>query len=278
MIILLAAILGLLVGSFLNVVIYRLPEMLEAGWQAQCQELANEQSAVINPSINLLTPASHCPHCQAPVRWWQNVPLLSYMILRGKCHACQVSISIRYPFVELLSAVLSGVLAWHFGVNWMLLGALLFTWILIACFWIDYDHQLLPDALTLLLLWIGLLFNLREYFATLESAVIGAMAGYLFFWGIYWLFKLFTGKEGLGYGDFKLLAALGAWLGWQYLPLIVLISGVLSIVIAIGLRCFQSRELSKPMAYGPSLVIAGWVTLVWGQTLMNAYITWALHG
>jgi leader peptidase (prepilin peptidase)/N-methyltransferase len=265
MIIFISTLLGLLVGSFLNVVIYRLPKMLEAQWQN------------IKSPLTLSHPRSHCPACEQPVLWWQNIPLLSYVLLSGKCGHCHGKISLRYPTIEVLTAMLCGYLAWHFGYGWPLLASLLFTWILVACFFIDIDHQLLPDNLTLPLLWLGLLFNLNHTFASLNDAVIGTIAGYLFFWVIYWLFKLITKKEGLGYGDFKLLAAIGAWIGWQYLPVVVLFSAVLTLIIAVILRCFKNRDLQKAMAYGPALVIAAWVALLWGHPILNAYLNWALN-
>ncbi len=265
-IIFISALFGLLIGSFLNVVIYRLPKILEAEWQNDT-----------NSTLTLSRPRSHCPACQKPVLWWQNIPVLSYLCLKGKCGHCHVKISLRYPLIELLTAIISGYLAWHFGYGWPLLGSLLFTWIMVACFFIDVDHQLLPDNLTLPLLWLGLLFNLNHTFASLNDAVIGAIAGYLFFWIIYWIFKLLTKKEGLGYGDFKLLAAIGAWTGWQYLLVVILLSAVLTLTVAIALRFINNRNLEKAMAYGPALVIAGWITLLWGHPIVNTYLQWALH-
>lgn len=272
-------VLGLLVGSFLNVVIYRLPLMMERAWRQECQqtlaqrpgEEASAQEA--DEPFTLNRPRSHCPTCRKPVAWWQNVPVLSFILLKGRCGHCQAAISWRYPAIELLTAALSGVLAWHFGPTLALAAGLVFTWMAIACFFIDWDHHLLPDQLTLPLLWLGLLVNLNGTFVSLHSAVLGAVIGYLFFWLVYQGFKALTGKEGLGYGDFKLLAALGAWFGWSCLPLIVIVSGVLGILMALALR-LGGRPLSQAIPYGPSLVIAGWLVLLWGQTWVQLYLAW----
>jgi len=259
--------LGLCVGSFLNVVIYRLPLMLESRWRRDCCELLELEQERQDAPLTLATPNSHCPHCSAPIRPWQNVPVISYLLLRGRCANCAAPISLRYPAIELATALATLLLGWHFGLSLALLGALLFTWALIALIMIDIDHQLLPDTITLPLLWLGLLFNIAGAYALLEDAVIGAMAGYLILWSIYWLFKLATGREGMGYGDFKLLAALGAWTGWQSLHLIVLMSSLVGAVFGIALMLLKRRGREVPMPFGPYLAIAGWITLLWGDAI-----------
>lgn len=263
--------LGLLVGSFLNVVIHRLPKMLERAWQQQCAELRGEEVTVL-PAYNLLVPRSACPHCQHAISAWENVPLFSYVLLRGKCRGCAAPISPRYPLIELFTALLSGFAAWHFGFGMMTCAALLLIWILVALTAIDFDTQLLPDDLTLPLLWLGLLFNLFGTFTSLPSAVLGAVFGYLSLWGVYWAFKLLTGKEGMGYGDFKLLAALGAWLGWQMLPLIILLSSLVGAVIGITLIVALKRGRNIPIPFGPYLAGGGLIALFWGANLTQAYL------
>ncbi|MFV0477233.1 MAG: prepilin peptidase [Parahaliea sp.] len=264
--------LGLVVGSFLNVVIFRLPLMMQSSWRSECHLLLEIEQSEEEPRLTLSTPNSHCPNCKAPVKPWQNIPVLSYLILMGKCANCKVSISIRYPVVELVTGLASLFMALHFGPSLMMVGAVLLTWALIALTMIDIDHQLLPDDITLPLLWLGLLFNLNATFVSLQDAVIGAMAGYLLLWSIYWLFKLLTGKEGMGYGDFKLLAALGAWLGWQALPLIILLSSLVGAVIGIALMLIRKRGRDIPIPFGPYLAIAGWIALLWGETISSAYL------
>ncbi len=263
--------LGLVVGSFLNVLIYRLPLMLEAGWRRDCCELL-EQPAPESPHLNLASPNSHCPHCKAPIKPWQNIPVFSYIALGGKCASCRAGISLRYPVVESVTGLASLFLALYFGPTPALPGALLFTWALIALTLIDIDHQLLPDDITLPLLWLGLLFNISGVFVSLQDAVIGAIAGYLILWSVYWLFKLLTGKEGMGYGDFKLLAALGAWFGWQALPVIILLSSLVGAVIGIALMVIKRRGREVPIPFGPYLAMAGWVILVWGDPIMQRYL------
>lgn len=264
--------LGLVVGSFLNVVIYRLPLMMEASWRSECASLLTVEHTTETPRLSLATPNSHCPYCKAPVRPWQNIPVLSYLALRGRCASCGVGISPRYPIVELLTGLASLFLALQFGASLAMVGAVLFTWVLIALTMIDIDHQLLPDNLTLPLLWLGLLFNLDGTFVPLHEAVIGAIAGYLSLWSVYWAFKLLTGKEGMGYGDFKLLAALGAWLGWQALPLIVLLSSLVGAVVGIALMVLRHRGREVPIPFGPYLAMAGWLSLVWGERIMAGYL------
>lgn len=268
--------LGLVVGSFLNVVIYRLPLIMEARWRRDCTEMLQlEQQAPAAPeaSFNLAFPHSHCPHCKAAIKPWHNIPVLSYGLLNGKCSSCAAKISPRYPLLELVTGLMTLALVWHFDISLALLGALLFTWSLIALTMIDIDHQLLPDDITLPLLWLGLLFNVSTTYVSLTDAVIGAIAGYLSLWSIYWVFKLITGKEGMGYGDFKLLAALGAWLGWQALPMIILLSSLVGACCGIALMMIKRRGKEVPMPFGPYLAMAGWIVLLWGDSIMSHYLT-----
>lgn len=265
------AILGLIVGSFLNVVIHRLPKMLEIGWQQQCAELRGEEPAPITP-YNLMVPGSACPHCNHPISAWENIPVVSYLLLRGKCRGCGAAISMRYPVIEAISGILSGYAAWHFGFGPAAAGALLLVWALAALTAIDLDTQLLPDDITLPLLWAGLLLNLFGVFTNLEAAVLGAAIGYLALWSVYWMFKFATGKEGMGYGDFKLLAALGAWLGWQMLPLIILLSSLVGAVVGITLIVVAKHGRNVPIPFGPYLAGGGLVALFWGHTLTQEYL------
>ena len=268
--------LGLVVGSFLNVVIHRLPKMLERSWTTQAREFLEPDSVTETPpAYNLATPRSCCPHCGARVKAWQNIPLISFMLLRGRCHACAAPISIRYPLVELITGVASMAVAWRFGFEWYTLGALAFTWGLIALAAIDLDTMLLPDAIVLPLLWAGLLFNLWLESVSLESAVLGAACGYLLLWGVYHLFRLATGKEGMGHGDFKLLAMLGAWLGLASLPGIILLSSVIGAVTGIALIALTRRQAGVPMPFGPFLAGAGWISLMWGDRLNALYLAGA---
>ncbi|WP_369602526.1 A24 family peptidase [Hahella sp. SMD15-11] len=269
-----ALILGLLIGSFLNVVIYRLPKMLERQWRAECVALTGASATPEQPEapFNLVTPASTCPHCGHRIRPWENIPALSYLLLRGRCSQCRQRISVRYPIVEVVTGILSAALAWHFGPTPQLLAALVLTWGLIALTMIDADTQLLPDVLTLPLLWLGLLVNTQGLFTDLNSAVWGAAAGYLSLWTVYWLFKLITGKEGMGYGDFKLLAALGAWMGWQMLPLIILLSSLVGAVVGIAMIIALGRDRQIPIPFGPYLATAGWIALLWGEPIVNAWL------
>ncbi len=266
--------LGLCVGSFLNVVIHRLPKMMERDWFAQCAEITGTPAKGDNDAqLSLAKPRSRCPACGHQIRAHENIPLLSYfLVLRGKCSGCGVAISLRYPLVEALTGALSAYVIWHFGGNLAGLGALFLIWALIALSFIDLDTQLLPDSITLPLLWLGLLFNLWGVFTDLTIAVIGAMAGYLVLWSIYWLFKLLTGKEGMGYGDFKLLAALGAWLGWQMLPAIVLLSSVVGAAVGITLIVFARHGRNIPIPFGPYLACAGVIALFWGESLTSTYL------
>ena len=266
-------ILGAMVGSFLNVVIHRMPIMMERQWRQQCAELENPDTAEQPQEIfNLAKPDSHCPHCGHDIRAWENIPILSYLFLRGRCSGCGARISLRYPIIEAVTALLSAFAAWRFGVSWETAGALLLTWSLIPLTMIDIDHHLLPDSITLPFLWLGLGLNLFGIYTDLNSAVIGAIAGYLSLWIVYWSFKLLTGKEGMGYGDFKLLAMLGSWMGWQQLPTVILLSSVVGAVIGIGMIALRGRDHSIPIPFGPYLAIAGLIAFYWGGDLTNAYL------
>jgi len=268
-----AGLLGLCVGSFLNVVIHRLPKMMEQDWQAQCAELRGESPPDQGEALSLAKPRSRCPNCGHQITALENIPLVSYLlILKGKCSVCGTRISPRYPITELLTGLLSAFAAWHFGPTIQTVGALALLWALIALSAIDLDTQLLPDSITLPLLWLGLAFNLWTTFADLPTAVIGAMAGYLSLWSVFWLFKLATGKEGMGYGDFKLLAALGAWLGWQMLPAIILLSSVVGAVVGIALIVAARHGRNVPIPFGPYLAAAGVIALFWGQRITQGYL------
>ncbi|MFA7834023.1 prepilin peptidase [Aeromonas dhakensis] len=265
---------SLMIGSFLNVVIHRLPIMLEREWQAEYLSYFNPETQLQQEErYNLMVPRSACPHCGHAITAMENIPLLSWLWLKGRCRECLAPISPRYPLVELLTALLSLVVAATFPPSWGLLAALLLTWVLVALTFIDLDKMLLPDQLTLPLLWGGLLFNLAGGFVPLADAVIGAMAGYLVLWSLYWAFKLLTGKEGMGYGDFKLLAALGAWLGWQALPIVLLLSSLVGAIIGISLILLRNHHQGKPIPFGPYLAIAGWIALLWGDTITRWYLT-----
>ena len=263
--------LGLLVGSFLNVVIHRLPKMMENEWRNQCAELHGDAPVEDEP-FSLIRPRSRCPSCGHPISALENIPILSWLWLRGRCSDCQAPISPRYPIVEAVTGLCSAAGAAYFGYGWMLLGALLLIWSLIALTFIDADTQLLPDSITLPLLWMGLCFNLFGVFADLSSAVLGAMVGYLSLWSVYWAFKLVTGKEGMGYGDFKLLAALGAWLGWQMLPLIILLSSLVGAAVGIVLIILARQGRHVPIPFGPYLAAAGLIALIWGKDLTQMYL------
>ena len=266
-----AGLLGLLVGSFLNVVIHRLPIMMERDWAGQCAELKGEAAPVFEP-LSRVRPRSRCPHCGHPIGALENIPVVSWLFLRGRCKACAAPISPRYPLIEAVSGLLFALSAWHFGFTAAGLGALVLIAALLALTAIDFDTQLLPDDITLPLLWIGLALNAFNVYTDLKSAVFGAMAGYLSLWGVYWLFKIFTGKEGMGYGDFKLLAALGAWLGWQMLPLTILLSSFVGAVVGIAMMVFARHGRNVPIPFGPYLAAAGIIALVWGKPLTRAYL------
>lgn len=267
----LCAILGLLVGSFLNVVIHRLPRMLEREWAAQCAALRGEET-IEQPPFNLLLPRSACPTCGHQITAWENIPVISYLVLHGRCAQCRTPIAKRYPVIEALTGLLSAFIAWHFGLGTAAFTALLFGWALIALTCIDLETQLLPDDITLPLLWLGLLINLGGIFTDLRSAVIGAVAGYLTLWAVYWLFKLVTGKEGMGYGDFKLLAAIGAWLGWKMLPVVILLSSLVGAAVGIALIVFARHGRHIPIPFGPYLAGGGLIALFWGEPIISAYL------
>lgn len=266
-----SVIFGLMVGSFLNVVIHRLPKMMEIEWHNNCLELQGKE-APNTIKYSLSSPRSTCPKCGHMISALENIPIISYLALRGKCRNCKNPIGIRYPLIEALTGVLIGLVSWKFGYSTTTLFAWAFTFTLIALTFIDFDTQLLPDDMTLPLLWLGLLFNLNTGFTDLKAAVIGAAAGYLILWSVYWLFKLVTGKEGMGYGDFKLLAAIGAWFGWQLLPAVILLSSVLGAVIGISLIVFTKRGREVPMPFGPFLAIGGIAALFLGQQLASFYL------
>jgi leader peptidase (prepilin peptidase)/N-methyltransferase len=277
-------VLGLLVGSFLNVVIFRFPVMLRRDWEEQCRELTDPENAPREEGesraekqtnrFNLLVPGSHCLQCGHQITALENIPVLSYLFLKGRCSACGVHISARYPIVEILTAILSALVAWRLGPGWESLLALTFTWILIALAGIDIDEKLLPDAITLPLLWLGLIVSLWSFpaFTDMRSAIIGAAGGYLSLWLLFHLFRLITGKEGMGYGDFKLLAALGAWYGWQMLPLTVLLSTVVGAVVGVALIITGRRDRQTAIPFGPYLAAAGWISLLWGNDIMDWYL------
>lgn len=267
------SLLGLCVGSFLNVVIYRLPVMMKREWQTQLEEFQGKEPSP-HSTFNLMTPNSACPHCKHAIKAWQNIPVISYLALKGKCAHCKTKISARYPTIELITAVLSGMVAWQMGFGYAVLGLLLLTWALIALTMIDIDEQLLPDSITLPLLWLGLICNSFALFTDLQSAVFGAVAGYLSLWSVFWLFKLLTGKEGMGYGDFKLLAALGAFFGWQALPVIILLSSVVGAVVGIAGILILGRDKNIPIPFGPYLAAAGWIAALWGNQLSAAYFAY----
>ena len=266
-----AGLFGLIVGSFLNVVIHRLPKMMEADWQCQCAELRGEELPTTEP-LTLATPRSRCPHCGHGITAMENIPVISWLVLRGKCSSCKAPISIRYPLVEAATGLLSAYAAFHFGFGLQAAGAILFVWAMIALTGIDFDTQLLPDSITLPLVWLGLLFNLFGTYTSLSSAVIGAMAGYLSLWSVYWGFRLATGKEGMGFGDFKLLAAIGAWLGWQMLPVTILLSSLVGAIVGVGLIVLAKRGRNVPIPFGPYLAAAGLLALFYGKELNRTYL------
>lgn len=263
-------IIGLMVGSFLNVVIYRLPEMMKRNWLQQCAELHGKAIETL-PTFNLITPRSACPHCGHKITALENIPIISYLALRGRCSQCQARISPRYPIVEAVTALMSGFVAWHFGYSLITIAVLIFVWSLIALAVIDLNTQLLPDDITLPLLWLGVLVNMNDGFTDLHSAITGVMAGYLSLWSIYWCFKLITGKEGMGYGDFKLLAAIGAWLGWSMLPIVILFSSLVGAIAGVGLIIAAKLKKNIPIPFGPYLVGGALIALFWGEKLNRAY-------
>jgi leader peptidase (prepilin peptidase)/N-methyltransferase len=274
------ALFGLLIGSFLNVVIHRLPIIMERDWRMQCAELAATAApagGAVPPAptfepLSLVAPRSRCPHCGHQIDALENIPIISYLVLKGRCKACGKGISVRYPLVEALTGLLFGYAAWRYGFTLATAGALLFIAAMIALTFIDFDTQLLPDDITLPLVWAGLLINLNGTFTTLSNAVIGAVAGYLALWLVYWAFKLATGKEGMGYGDFKLLAALGAWFGWQMLPLTILLSSFVGAIVGIALIVLARHGRNVPIPFGPYLAAAGIIALFWGRALNQTYL------
>jgi leader peptidase (prepilin peptidase) / N-methyltransferase len=268
-----AVLFGLVAGSFLNVVIHRLPRMMERQWRAECAELAGTPAPAAEPSpYNLMVPRSACPHCGHGITALENIPIASYIALGGKCSACKKPISLRYPVVEALAGALSGYIAWRYGLSAAMFGALIFAWAMVALSFIDLDTFYLPDSVTLPLLWAGLLLNTAAVFTDLRSAIFGAVAGYVALWSVYWIFKLATGKEGMGYGDFKLLAAIGAWLGWKMLPLVILLSSLVGALVGIGLIAFARHGRNVPIPFGPYLAAAGLIALFWGEPLTRQYL------
>ncbi len=265
-------------GSFLNVVIYRLPIMMHKAWNKECCEFLEieKKNNENEGQFNLVVPFSRCPHCQHKIRAWENIPVLSYIFLKGRCSSCQSSISIRYPAIELLTGLLSFIVAMHFGYGVQVIPALLLTWSLITLSFIDIDHQLLPDDITLPFLWLGLLFSFFSIFTGISSSLIGAMAGYMILWSIYIAFKILTGKEGMGHGDFKLLAMLGAWMGWEMLPLTIILSSFCGALIGISMIVFGGRDRKQAMPFGPYLAMAGWIALIWGEQISSNYNNWLL--
>lgn len=267
-----AAIFGLVIGSFLNVVIYRIPLQLEAGWKRDARDFLGMDPDPEASNISVAVPASHCPSCGAEVKPWHNIPVLSYLLLKGKCANCSAKISLQYPVVELITAIITAYVAYRYGLTVQAILVLLFSWSLISLTGIDFNHKLLPDNITLPLLWLGLLANINGQFVELSDAVIGAAAGYLSLWSVYWLFKLLTGKEGMGHGDFKLLATLGAWMGWQYLPMILLLASVVGAIVGLAGILIMGRDKQIPIAFGPYLAAAGWIALLWGSSIMDWYL------
>lgn len=278
-----AVLLGLVIGSFLNVVIHRLPRMMEREWHEQAAAVLDDSSLAdcatklramqrVPAAYSVVSPQSSCPKCGRHIRIWENVPIISFLVLRGRCKGCGAPISIRYPLIEATSGILAGYAAWHFGFTGAALGAALIAWALLALTAIDIDTQLLPDDITLPLLWLGLIVNIEATFTPLNNAVLGAVAGYLSLWSVYWLFKLVTGKEGMGFGDFKLLAAIGAWLGWKLLPLVILLASLVGALIGIGLIVLGRHGRGTPIPFGPYLAAAGLIALFWGEHINQAYL------
>lgn len=265
--------LGLMVGSFLNVVIYRLPLMIQRNWKRECLDYLEQSSECESTeAFDLTRPGSHCPHCNHAISALENIPVLSYLALRGRCKACKAPISPRYPIIELVTALASSYVAWRFGFTVTTAMLLLLTWSLISLTMIDFDTQLLPDVITLPILWLGLCLSLVPGLVPPETAILGAALGYLSLWSVYWLFKLITGKEGMGHGDFKLLALLGAWLGWQMLPLVIFLSAIVGAFVGIALILIKGRDKNIPIPFGPYLATAGWIALMWGPQINQAYL------
>ncbi|MEM7358559.1 MAG: A24 family peptidase [Pseudomonadota bacterium] len=264
--------LGLLVGSFLNVVIYRYPNLLKYQWSAQSSEWLNGEPYAKPAPPGIVAPGSHCGHCKAPVRAWQNIPIISYLLLRGRCASCQQPFSIRYPLVELLTGLVSAYVVHHFGWSVQAVAAIALSWVLIVLTFIDFDHQLLPDDIVLPVLWLGLGLSLLPVFAEVQDSVLGAIAGYLSLWLVFQAFKLLTGKEGMGHGDFKLLALFGAWLGWQMLPQIILVSTVVGSLVGITLMALKKASSENAIPFGPYIALAGWIAMLWGEQINQTYL------
>ncbi|MBU0743947.1 MAG: A24 family peptidase [Gammaproteobacteria bacterium] len=266
-----AGVLGLIVGSFLNVVIYRLPITIKNEYEKSWIEYFHQKLSTKHQSINLATPSSHCPKCKAQILWWQNIPVISYIILHGKCHQCKAHISLRYPTIEILSCIATIFIVMHLGIQIKTFPILVLTWALIAAIFIDLEEQLLPDQITMPLIWLGLLLNTNSIFTSPQNAIIGATSGYLFLWSITKIFKMIRKVEGMGYGDFKLLAVFGAWLGWQVLPLIIFTASLVGAIIGITLILSKKHRFNKPLPFGPYIATAGWLALFWGQSALNWY-------
>ncbi|MEY3287850.1 MAG: hypothetical protein RLZZ419_92 [Pseudomonadota bacterium] len=271
----LVGLIGLMVGSFLNVVIYRLPVMMQQNWRKDCTEYLKIDATETDEAFNLSLPLSRCPNCKTPIKPYQNIPVISYLFLKGRCASCSQPISLRYPLIEAFTAITSAIVAWHFGYSPQMVFALVLTWSLIALSFIDIDHQLLPDNITLPVLWLGLFLSLFDFFTDTDASIIGTIAGYTSLWVVFHLFKLVTGKEGMGFGDFKLLALLGAWLGWQYLPIIILLSSLVGAIIGVSQIVFAKRDHTIPIPFGPYLAIAGWLALMWGKDINQLYLKMA---
>lgn len=263
--------LGLLVGSFLNVVIYRLPKMMALDWEAQARSVLGIADPVDKEAFNLVLPHSKCTQCDHEIKPWENIPIVSWLLLRGRCSSCKTSISFQYPLVEAVTALLSIAISIHYGATWEALAMLALTWLLIAMSAIDIKHHLLPDSLTLTLLWLGLIANSFGMFTSLNDAVLGAVAGYGTLWCVLWFFKLVTGKDGMGYGDLKLFAAIGAWGGWQALPLTIVLSSVVGVILSVAVLAAQGKSMKQAIPFGPYLAIAGWIALIYGQQINQLY-------
>lgn len=277
-----AVIFGMVFGSFINVVIYRLPIMLEQQWRSQCRELLDEDSASSTEageepvSFNLMSPPSSCTSCETPIKPWHNIPVIGWLMLRGRCAACGAPISMQYPLVEAIGGIMAGIVAYILGPGVEAIAAMAFSWALLTLSVIDLREQLLPDLITIPLMWVGLLLSLFGVFVEVHSALIGAISGYMSLWLIYWIFRLATGKEGLGYGDFKIFAALGAWMGWQALPVIIVMSSVVGAVLGLTLLSTGLQKRGQRMPFGPFLATAGWITLLWSDQIIHYY--YALFG
>lgn len=274
------ALISLAIGSFLNVVIYRFPKMLEQGWYTECREFLDDEVKNIPAKnfthLTLSSPSSSCPNCGHKIKFYENIPLISWLVLRGKCSSCKTAISARYPSVELATALLSITVAFHFGVTVETFWVLILTWSLITLTLIDFDHMILPDQIVLPMMWLGLLINLNDTFTTSHNALIGAAVGYMSLFSVFWLFKIITGKEGMGHGDFKLFALFGAWFGWQLLPLMILMASLVGAIVGIALMLFKNHKREQAIPFGPYLAVAGWVCLLWGEGIWQWYLQYVL--